>query len=550
MQRNVAALSVRSTSAGTPSWLAARSAASSDARASRKGASQAAFRARSCLINGLLRRPSALKAHPHLLLQILRSRPNLNSSFIIFFHQPPDGLLDLPSLQRTLQQDPNLPRVLHVPPAGELVSEEGLREHRHPLTLSSVEFHPLCVQNAATAGCASTSCCGAHSTTLPLPSAAAWNPSGSSTGSSPPASATRPRRTTHRNGRPLPARPHAISASSARVTLATLPKLTYSTDPGAWVSSQPMQLRSALSRLVVSPAPAAEEEEAVASLWSGPTAKAGMPLGASSSRMVSSSWGSRASKVLRIAPEELVVVPVARSRILCPISLLGSLLGSNRSLTRSGGSSSTGARRLDSIIGIPSLIPSSVEFHPPWVQNPPTAGWASTSRCGAHRITMPLPSTASSNPSGSRALSLSESPPTSCLGRTTHRKGWPLSARPQASSKNSSASMDAKLPKLTYSTDPGRWVSSHLMQLLLPELLEESLWRGPAASTTGRSASSSRILCISAGSSSSNVLMTTPEQFLTVSVPRANTLRTISWSQCFEKIRSFTRRGGSSGTGL
>ena len=43
--------------------------------------------------------------------------------------------------------------------------------------------------------------------------------------------------------------------------------------------------------------------------------------------------------MLRIALEEFVVVSVARFRILCPIFLFGSLLGSNRSLTFSGGSS-------------------------------------------------------------------------------------------------------------------------------------------------------------------------------------------------------------------
>uniref|UniRef100_A0A0E0LIU4 Uncharacterized protein n=1 Tax=Oryza punctata TaxID=4537 RepID=A0A0E0LIU4_ORYPU len=181
----------------------------------------------------------------------------------------------------------------------------------------------------------------------------------------------------------------------------------------------------------------------------------------------------------------------------------------------------------------------SVEFHPLCVQNPPTAQWASTSCCGAHLITLPLPSTTRSNPSGK----LGSSKPLTRSGRTTHRNGWPLLSNPHATSKNSSESSDAKLPKLTYNTDPVACVSSHSMQLLsgrrcrlLPAFMEDSLWSGPAASTTATPSPSSspRIFSSSAGSSSSNVLITTPLEFLAVSAIHPRTLRTSSWLASLE----------------
>ncbi|BAT00774.1 Os07g0241751, partial [Oryza sativa Japonica Group] len=121
--------------------------------------------------------------------------------------------------------------------------------------------------------------------------------------------------------------------------MTTLPKLTYSTDPGSFVSSHSMQLRSWSSRLLLSPL--------LVSLWRGPMAKTGM-VAPSSSRTERSSGVSRASNVFTTVPEEFVVVSVERARILLAISSLKYLLGSNRSDTRSGGISSTGLFSSDS----------------------------------------------------------------------------------------------------------------------------------------------------------------------------------------------------------
>nr|CAB3452457.1 unnamed protein product [Digitaria exilis] len=135
-------------------------------------------------------------------------------------------------------------------------------------TLSNVEFHPQCVQNAPTAACANTSLCGAHATTFPLLSVSSMNPSGNGGGgASPEPVTTKPGRTTHRNGTPLPASPHAISSNTSRSTVATLPRLTYSTDRGGRASSHARQLRSAAG----SGDGDGEEERRC----SGPTAKAG-----------------------------------------------------------------------------------------------------------------------------------------------------------------------------------------------------------------------------------------------------------------------------------
>nr|KYP70989.1 hypothetical protein KK1_010232 [Cajanus cajan] len=52
------------------------------------------------------------------------------------------------------------------------------------------------------------------------------------------------------------------------------------------------------------------------------------------------------------------------------------------------------------INGTPALIPSSVEFQPQCVKNPPMAGCDNISTCGAQpRIIRPLPLVLSSNPS-------------------------------------------------------------------------------------------------------------------------------------------------------
>ncbi|KAB8104889.1 hypothetical protein EE612_038126 [Oryza sativa] len=62
--------------------------------------------------------------------------------------------------------------------------------------------------------------------------------------------------------------------------MTTLPKLTYSTDPGSFVSSHSMQLRPWSSRLLLPPL--------LVSLWRGPMAKTGM-VAPSSSRTERSS---------------------------------------------------------------------------------------------------------------------------------------------------------------------------------------------------------------------------------------------------------------------
>ncbi|WVZ73602.1 hypothetical protein U9M48_021888 [Paspalum notatum var. saurae] len=87
---------------------------------------------------------------------------------------------------------------------------------------SSVEFQPLCVRKAPTAGWLSTSCCGHQLAMSPRPAVSARN-SGGSTAVSP---LTRSRRMIHRNCRPLLARPHANSTSCSLVITVMLPKLT------------------------------------------------------------------------------------------------------------------------------------------------------------------------------------------------------------------------------------------------------------------------------------------------------------------------------------
>uniref|UniRef100_A0A0A9G6U5 Bx9 n=1 Tax=Arundo donax TaxID=35708 RepID=A0A0A9G6U5_ARUDO len=88
--------------------------------------------------------------------------------------------------------------------------------------LSTVEFHPLCITKAQTAGCANTSSCGAHSTIRPLSSISSSSPSGSSPDLKP---RTRLGLTTQMNGRLLLARPQASSTNSWVSTAARLPKL-------------------------------------------------------------------------------------------------------------------------------------------------------------------------------------------------------------------------------------------------------------------------------------------------------------------------------------
>ncbi|KAL4587486.1 hypothetical protein LXL04_000357 [Taraxacum kok-saghyz] len=56
------------------------------------------------------------------------------------------------------------------------------------------------------------------------------------------------------------------------------------------------------------------------------------------------------------------------------------------------------------------VILSIHEFHPQWLINPPVAGCASISNCGAHSLTTnPVSSILSSNPSGNSTLLTSPS---------------------------------------------------------------------------------------------------------------------------------------------
>uniref|UniRef100_A0A453MB35 Uncharacterized protein n=1 Tax=Aegilops tauschii subsp. strangulata TaxID=200361 RepID=A0A453MB35_AEGTS len=200
-------------------------------------------------------------------------------------------------------------------------------------TLSVVEFQPPCVQNPATAACRSTSSCGAHSTTIPRPRVASSNPSGSRVS---PSAATRPGRTTQRNGTPLPAMPQAVSTRSLADMHARLPKLTYSTDAAGRASSHFRHLRSCRSRLL-SAAAAGENR------WSGPMSNTGI---SRSRRSFTSSRRSSASKVLRMMPEDAFTASTTRSSSLHVRSWR--LPSCIRSRTRYGGSSLTSVSSSDS----------------------------------------------------------------------------------------------------------------------------------------------------------------------------------------------------------
>ncbi|KAJ0870849.1 hypothetical protein HanRHA438_Chr11g0505161 [Helianthus annuus] len=106
---------------------------------------------------------------------------------------------------------------------------------------------------------------------------------------------------------------------------------------------------------------------------------------------------------------------------------------------------------------------SNVEFQPQWLQNPPTAECAKTSFCGAHFTIKPLAFISLTKPSGKNSI---HSNPLTEPGRTTHRNGWLLLARPHAISVDTFSSILAMLPKLTYNTDLGACLSSHEMQLV------------------------------------------------------------------------------------
>ncbi|KAJ9540881.1 hypothetical protein OSB04_027387 [Centaurea solstitialis] len=55
-------------------------------------------------------------------------------------------------------------------------------------------------------------------------------------------------------------------------------------------------------------------------------------------------------------------------------------------------------------IGTPYQRLSSMEFHPQWDMNPPTATWANTAVCGTHPTTLPFPAVRSRKPSGRTSL--------------------------------------------------------------------------------------------------------------------------------------------------
>ncbi|PKU61411.1 hypothetical protein MA16_Dca028334 [Dendrobium catenatum] len=103
------------------------------------------------------------------------------------------------------------------------------------------------------------------------------------------------------------------------------------------------------------------------------------------------------------------------------------------------------------------------EFHPQWLMNPPVARWANTSSCGTHPLTtFPTPSTAFSNPAGSRRLLLSKAKMSArSASRRTRRKRCPLRRSPEASCSVCSSEIVDMVPKDTYTTEQGGCPSSH-----------------------------------------------------------------------------------------
>ncbi|RXH70059.1 hypothetical protein DVH24_007315 [Malus domestica] len=82
-------------------------------------------------------------------------------------------------------------------------------------------------------------------------------------------------------------------------------------------------------------------------------------------------------------------------------------------------------------IKTPPTIPSSTEFHPQWLRNPPTARWPRIITCGAQPfISNPLPATLSSNPSGTTPDPSFTFPAKPVF--TTHTNRAPLCSSPEA----------------------------------------------------------------------------------------------------------------------
>ncbi|KAL4592109.1 hypothetical protein LXL04_005093 [Taraxacum kok-saghyz] len=111
-------------------------------------------------------------------------------------------------------------------------------------------------------------------------------------------------------------------------------------------------------------------------------------------------------------------------------------------------------------IGNPAHTASSVEFHPQWVKKPPTARCDIINTCGAHPWTInPRSLTLSSKPSSENHFSSS-----SILSLTHHMKGLFIDSSPSPNSIICCVEARVRLPKQTYTTDPGSLPSSHFKQ--------------------------------------------------------------------------------------
>ncbi|WVZ66741.1 hypothetical protein U9M48_015925 [Paspalum notatum var. saurae] len=164
--------------------------------------------------------------------------------------------------------------------------------------LSRVEFQPQWLRKPPVAGCSSTASWSHHPTVSPRAPTASANPSGSAhPDPAAPPSRTMSGRTTHRNGHPEAASPHANSSICSLVTTVMLPKLTYTTDaaPNPLPSSHAAHRSSSLHRLDVSDG---RYDGGYTSGPSGPTVKV---LGRRA-RVASRARRSRSSKVLRRMP--------------------------------------------------------------------------------------------------------------------------------------------------------------------------------------------------------------------------------------------------------
>uniref|UniRef100_J3MCI3 Uncharacterized protein n=1 Tax=Oryza brachyantha TaxID=4533 RepID=J3MCI3_ORYBR len=164
--------------------------------------------------------------------------------------------------------------------------------------LSVEEFHPLCVRNAPTARCRSTCSCAHHSAMKHRSLVSETKPSGNAL--MPPA--TRPGRTTQRNGRRLSARPHASSAILSGDITVRLPKLTYSTAPDGCASSHVMHAASSSQRLSPAAAPPCPFARSTTRPCMAAARGPMVYTRGNSSLSASSTSDSRSSNVLRMSP--------------------------------------------------------------------------------------------------------------------------------------------------------------------------------------------------------------------------------------------------------